>query len=354
MKTKTKMKLFDGSYVALGVTEDERFQILSQIVEEDLLPEPQELPGLAHKERVLLRTNVPDKKNARGETENLTRVAGTGSRDETTVGSFMKGIDIRELPPKLLFVSGKYPLFGGFGRADIFDELGYAYWIYDVYEYASETERTELQDSNLDVLEDASITDNGRSHGKPAKKEDYVTLLVRRIQEKGWNRDTCKQWFKSISHCLTPRQVSSYITSAMNQKNAIGRIEWFKDSDVRAKSIAYNKQMHILNTTDCNTGNNQRFLRTIVAMMQSYVKSGGQTQEYLLWNSQANSHESMDECHLAAEGIMNEFLELCKQFVFTMMLKDTVPCLPTKVLYQKINGTETVGSIVDYPATEEV
>ena len=107
--------------------------LLQKIVDEGLLPEPEETDGLVFVERVVLFTNQAIRKNSKGETQNPTRTAGTGSRDQTLVGSFQKGIDIREMPPKVIKCDLGLKLYGGFGRHEIFDDLGYEVWIYDVY-----------------------------------------------------------------------------------------------------------------------------------------------------------------------------------------------------------------------------
>ena len=66
------------------------------------IPEPEVVDGMEFIERKVLKTTVPNKKNKRGETQNLARQSGTGKRDETLLGSFEKGIDTREMPPKLI------------------------------------------------------------------------------------------------------------------------------------------------------------------------------------------------------------------------------------------------------------
>ena len=107
--------------------------LLQKIVDEGLLPEPEETDGLVFVERIVLFTNQAIRKNSKGETQNPTRTAGTGSRDQTLVGSFQKGIDIREMPPKVIKCDLGLKLYGGFGRHEIFDDLEYEVWIYDVY-----------------------------------------------------------------------------------------------------------------------------------------------------------------------------------------------------------------------------
>ena len=94
-----------------------------------------ELDGMKVVDRIVLPTDKPIRKNKKGETTNFTRSGGTGTRDESLVGSFEQGIDLTKFPPRLTKIGeDKYELFGGFGRSEIFKELDYKFWIYDVYE----------------------------------------------------------------------------------------------------------------------------------------------------------------------------------------------------------------------------
>jgi len=315
------------------------------------IPLPEIVDGMKWIDRKILETSVPNKKNKRGETQNLARQAGTGKRDETLLGSFERGIDVREMPPKLINEEGHLSLYGGYGRSVIFEELQYKVWVYDIYEY-DESTRNELQTNNLEVLEDAAISDNGSAKSKPAEKSDYVGLLVKRIQDHQWDRNQMQLWFDSIEHCLTKRQVVEYITAAIRKESAIGRIEWYKEHEINQIVKNFDPNMTILNTTDCENGNTQRFIRTSMSMMRSYINSKGVTQEYCLWNSQAVSHQEIDDANVAAESIMNNFVDTCVDFVSAMAKYQTKPCVPSKVVYQKIGGQSLVGEIVDYPALD--
>lgn len=311
------------------------------------IPAPEQVDGMRFVERKVLTTSTPNKKNKRGETQNLARQAGTGQRDETLLGSFEKGIDIREMPPKLINENGHISLYGGYGRADIFEELGYTVWVYDIYEY-DESTRNELQTNDLEVLEDAAISDNGSAKAKPAEKADYIGILIRRIKAHGWNRDQMVAWFNSIEHCLTKRQATTYITDAISKEMSMGRIESLKEHQVNQIVVNFDPSLIILNTTDAEKGNNQRFIRTARSMMRSYVNSGGKTQGYCLWNSKAYSHEHIDDAHSAAKNLMNEFVDECLEFAAAVNFFKTTPCEPQKVIFQKIGSDNLVGEVVDY------
>lgn len=315
------------------------------------IPEPEVVDGMEFIERKVLKTSIPNKKNKRGETQNLARQSGTGKRDETLLGSFEKGIDTREMPPKLINEDGHLYLYGGYGRAAIFEELGYSAWIYDNYKF-NQSKRNSLQSTNVEVLEDAAISDNGSAKSKPAQKSDYVSILVRRIRDHGWNRDQMEAWFANIEHCLTKRQVTEYITSAIRTETAQGRIEWYNEKEINKKVLNEDPSLIILNTTDAEKGNNQRFIRTLWSMMDSYVQSNGKTQSYCFWNSQACSHEDIDDAHFAAENLMNEYVSDILKFAAAVNYHETKPCQPTKVVFQKHGCDKLVGDVVDYPAID--
>ena len=143
------------------------------------------------------------------------------------------------MPPKVIKCDLGLKLYGGFGRHEIFDDLEYEVWIYDVYRECVDT-RNELQTGIDDVLEDASISDNGSFKSKPATKDDYVNILTKRINTQGWDTKKCEQWFESIEHCLNDKQISEAFNKdrwayAIDHKYDLGKlnmqIEWSKTSD---------------------------------------------------------------------------------------------------------------------------
>jgi hypothetical protein len=308
------------------------------------LPEPDlEIDGLRFVRRSVKKTSETNRKNKNNETQNVARVGGTGRRDETLVGSFEKGIDIREMPPKLVDNN----LYGGYGRHEIFDELKYKFWVYDEYEYCLEC-RNELQKNDDEVLEDAALSDNGNAKSKPATKSDYVSILIKRIQKHKWNRDQMKSWFDSIDHCLTNENVREYISSAIKAEKALGCVEWFASHSVEQLVAKNCPEVTLLNTTRANTGNSQRFIRSLPAMMRSYIESKGKTQEYCLWNSQAESHLEIDESAAAMVKLMNDSVDLILEFAACHTYFKTTTCKATKLVTQKIGVDAKVGEVVDY------
>jgi len=320
------------------------------------IPDPEEFDGMRFVERIVLSTRAPNKKNKEtGESHNLARNGGTGNRDKSLFGSFSHGIDTREMPPKVVFDDGQDYLYGGFGRADIFAELKYNFWIYDRYEYTEEN-RNFLQKDSVDVLQDAAISDNGKPSSKAPSKSDYVSILVDRIIKYKWCNVEMQKWFDSINHCLTKEQISEYIKDSVSREKALGRVEWSKSYVVEQLLKKEFPEVTLLNATNAETGNTQRFTRTLIAMMQSYIDSEGKTQEYCLWNSAAESHEQLDDALKAIDKNMKSIVELMVDFVDTYRAqlrknKQHRPCNPTKRLTQKIGVDKIVGKIVDFTSS---
>ena len=320
--------------------------LLKTIVDDKLLPEPEEIDGLTFVGREILFTDQPNRKNKKGETINFTRTAGTGSRDQTLVGSFQRGIDIREMPPKVLRTILGDDLFGGFGRHEVFEILGYLVWIYDVYRESTQT-RNYLQAELNDVKEDAAISDNGGFKSKPATKEDYVRILTKRIQSQKWTTDTCKQWFKTIDHCLSNKQINEYISTAQLKEKADGVIEDIPQKTAASLVKNHDPKLGLLNVTDAERDNLQRLLRCLPAIMNGYINSKGRTQEFAAFHTSTPSHESIDKSIIGGQKIIKDLLDLIDDFQAARNFYKTDACRLTKVVYQKINAKHKVKSIID-------
>lgn len=324
----------------------------------DKMPEPEkELDGMAFKERVILLTNSPNKKNpVDNSNTNVARNGGTGNRDSSQIGSFSQGIIPKEKPPRTLWdeKTQQDHLWGGFGRSETFAELGYKYWVYDRYSYDSST-RNKFQKSDLDVLEDQAISDNGTPASKPPSKNDYLGILVRRIEENGWDKDDCMGWFDTVNHCLTKEQIRDYSTDAIKRHKALGRIEWFKENEVKQEISASAAETIILNTANGHKGNTQRFLRTLPSSMKAYIESQGSPQEYTFWNSNASSHEELDDSHSMIDRYMKDLPELMVDFVEIYRFKSKFdkshrPFIPKNQINQKITGeaSDYLGKVIEY------
>ena len=331
-------------FVGIPSIEQEQDAVLKSAI--NRLPQPEELDGLKHKERKVLRTDQPIKTDKNGNTLNPTRVSGTGSRDQSLTGSFEKGIDVRELPPKVLKINEGLQLFGGFGRSLIFEELNYKFWIYDVYEDDA-IGRNELQSNASEALEDASISDNGSFKSKPAVKDDYVRILVKRISSQKWDDEKCIQWFDTIEHCLKAPQIKEYIASAKLRNKADGVIEDVKVGTASKIASDYDPTLNVLNVTDTENNNWQRFLRTLPGLMNGYINSKGKTQEFAAFHTATPSHNAIDESIAKGQVVIDDVLDLITRFENARRFYETTPCRLSKVVYQKIGGEHQVKTLVD-------
>lgn len=310
------------------------------------LPLYEELDGLKYVERIVLRTDQPIRTDKNGNTLNPTRVAGTGSRDQSLYGSFEKGIDVRELPPKVLKTNEGFILFGGFGRSQIFEDLNYRFWIYDVYQNDTSA-LNNLQSGISDALEDASISDNGSFKSKPAQKDDYVRILIKRQRSQKWDDKNCVDWFDTIEHCLTPQQIKEYIASARLKNKADGVIEDVKVGTASKIATDFDPTLSVLNVTDTENNNWQRFLRSLPGLMNGYINSKGKTQEFASFHTATPSHSAIDESIAAGQDVMDDVMDLISRFEDARRFYKTDPCKLSKVVYQKIGGEYKVKTLVD-------
>ena len=325
-----------------------------KIIEESMKYAPPETrPGEKWIERVPMLTKDVNRTDSNGDNKNLVRFENPGDRENT--GSFQKGIDVRELPPHTLEnpETNEDDLNGGYGRFETFAQLGYKVWLIDRYE-PDEESRSEFQKTHEDVREDSALSSNGRDKGSIAKKKDYVGVLRNKIDKYQWDKSECENWFeKGIKHSLSRDQIRDYIKTAIREENAKNRMNWPKDYEVNQYlKDSGKKNVSILNTTHAETGNDQRFVRSLLPMMKSYNKKQ-ETQKYCLYNTQADTHEKFDLANGEMVKMMTNHLDTILRFASLVSLKrlDNPDYTPYKVAYrvtQKI-GKEKINQIVDYP-----
>ena len=291
------------------------------IIEESLeRTPPQNRPGEKWVGRVAMPINQPNRKNKNGESTNNARAENPGTRE---TGPFERGVDIRELPPHTLYneETKEDDLIGGYGRYEVFCFHGYPVWMYDRY-VSDPSTRTPRQRDDEDVKSDSGLSSNGSFRGKPSVKKDYVSALVGKIKKYAWKRDQCKSWFDhDIKHCLSKDQVKEYISDAIRIENADGRVEWYKENDVAQALTSKKVKAAVLNTSDADKGNDQRYLRTILAQMRGYVESSQNglseeecVQKYCTHNTKASTHDQIDSSHKGAVKIANDALNLILTF----------------------------------------
>lgn len=323
-----------------------------------------ELDGMKVVDRIVLPTDKPIRKNKKGETTNFTRSGGTGTRDESLVGSFEQGIDLTKFPPRLTKIGeDKYELFGGFGRSEIFKELDYKFWIYDVYEVDTKN-RNKFQMNAEDIKEDAALADNGFAASKPLKKADYLRALKKRIRslelsdnEEG--RNTLKEWLKTVTNCVSKTTATDYVNDAFLQlAQEDGNLESVKPDQVKSAAMQINPRLMVINTTDCvnangKVGNTQRLARLLHPAAKQYVATKKPV-EFVLHNSTCTSHEMIDQQNQGAQAMLDEvWKDISKMVGISMSKGGENPFKANYVYNQKIGskGCNTIQSFNQYEWT---
>ena len=334
--------------------------------EPPLLIPSEELHGLRHIERKCVRLSDITTKDTFGQTLNNTRTGGTGTRDESLLGSLEKGIDISKFPPRVLKNESGLTLFGGFGRFEIFDELNYKYWIIDIYE-EDVASRTEFQFTTQDVKAHGALADNAFTAAKALKKADWLRAFQNVIKSYEENKgvklvnnesgiETLNSWLKTIPNCLTKQQSTDYINDAFLSSMQEGVLESVKPDKVKRAALDVDKNLIVLNTADAgnkdgSVGNKQRLIRTLGAAAKRFVKSGGKTQEYVLHNGTCTSHEEIDYQNSLTQAMIDEVYEdLKKMVLLAEYTGNKQPLKATHVYNQKIGtkGCNTIQSFSEY------
>ena len=326
-----------------------------------------ELDGMEVVDRIVLPTDKPIRTNAKGETTNDTRVSGTGTRDESLIGSFEQGIDLTKFPPRLIKIGEDeqgndiYELFGGWGRSEIFEVLDYRFWIYDVYEVDTE-KGNKFQMNAEDIKEDAALADNGFAASKPLKKADYIKALKKRIRslelsdnEKG--RETLKAWLKTVTNCVSKATANDYVTDAFLQlAQEDGNLESVKPDQVKSAAMLINPRLMILNTTDCvnsqgKVGNTQRLARLLHPAAKQY-NATKKPVEFVLHNSTCTSHEMIDDQNQGAQDMLDEVWKDISMMVGTSMAKGGENPFKANYVYNQKIGTKGCNTIQSFDKYE--
>ena len=326
-----------------------------------------ELDGMKVYDRIVIPTDKPIRKNEKGETTNFTRSGGTGTRDESLVGSFEKGIDLTKFPPRLIKIGEDeqgddiYELFCGWGRSEIFEVLDYRFWIYDVYEVDTE-KGNKFQMNAEDIKEDAALADNGFAASKPLKKADYIKALKKRIRslelsdnEEG--RNTLKEWLKTVTNCVSKATANDYVTDAFLQlAQEDGNLESVKPDQVKSAAMQINPRLMVLNTTDCvndttgKVGNTQRLARLLHPAAKQY-NATKKPVEFVLHNSTCTSHEMIDRQNQGAQDMLDQvWKDISKMVGISMSKGGENPFKANYVYNQKIGskGCNTIQSFNQY------
>ena len=314
---------------------------------------PEEVAGMTFHSREVLSVSKPVRRNGEDNSNlNLTRTTNPDRDNLNTIET--RGLNVTCYPPKTLITNPEElepewgeDLFGGYGRSGKFDELGISFWVYD--RYLPSEEYGAMQSCPEDRAEDGGISDNGKVSSKPPTKEDYVSLSMVKMQRHGWKEPELRQWYYSIDHALSDKQVSAYITDAIRRKNAAGRIEWKDQKHVKqqAKTQKLGKLIPI-NTDGAEDGNRQRFERMLIPAMKAYVENH-ETQNLCLHNTKVSNHQDYDDANEAMVELIEKDLELVLKFVDAWRFFKIDPIKVTHRVAEKIGSDKEIGKIIPYP-----
>ena len=332
-----------------------------EIIEKTLKYSPPiEEDGLIWEERVVLSVSHPSRKTGDDySSKNASRVNKPNRDNLITIHT--RGINVTCKPLKTVIINPDKPkeewkddLTGGYGRSQYFDELGIPCWVYDRYRIGDD--KGEFQEDDGDVVDDTKLTDNAKAGGSQNTKADYVVAAVGKIDKYGvkkWNKNKIKNWLTHVSKGeLSDKQVSSYADDAHRKVKARGRIDHDCSIENHVKKQAKEQKLGKiipLNTDGADKqGNRQRIQRKIFAMMRDYIDSGGQTQNFAVFNSIATTHEEFDNDNSAMVNILDEELALIQEFASKRLEFGTKPGQITHVLGQRIKTDNPVNSLFPY------
>tara|TARA_R100001082_G_scaffold876_1_gene701 strand:- start:167 stop:1243 length:1077 start_codon:yes stop_codon:yes gene_type:complete len=321
---------------------------------------PIEEDGLEHLERVVLPVSHPNRKSG-DDNSSLNASRTTKPKRDNLITIHTRGINVTCKPLKTVITNPDKPreewkddLTGGYGRSAYFDELGIPCWVYDRYRISDA--KGEFQEDDGDVVDDTKLTDNAKSGGSQNTKDDYVAAAVGKIDKYGvkkWDKNKLKNWLTHVSKGeLSDKQVSSYADDAHRKVKARGRIDHDCSVENHVKKQAKEQKLGKiipLNTDGADKqGNRQRIQRKIFAMMRDYIDSGGQTQNFAVFNSIATTHEEFDNDNSAMVNILDEELALIQEFASKRLEFGTKPGQITHVLGQRIKTDNPVNSLFPY------
>tara|TARA_R100000908_G_C3755346_1_gene149788 strand:+ start:4254 stop:5267 length:1014 start_codon:yes stop_codon:yes gene_type:complete len=299
-----------------GVPKELRQQI------EELLPEPQEVPGwkfAGYKWRKLTQINTKD---SNGNTDNSVRIAGTGD-NQTLEVSLAKGIDTSVLTPSIYGIDD---LLNGFNRLKNLKQLGYKEWIFAQYE-ENDLTKTEFQDSLRERLQDARASMN--------KGFGQKVITVTEIEELGRERfehredrekDTIKRWIYTLDLNLSPQQVEGIAAKICKDFARRGIIDSYSRTEAQLFLDELGIGADLLNTYGINgeKADPTRALRTIYQVMKNYVDNVD-TMNIALFDSQASSHEELEANRQRTIALLDEMDQLVLNYAAARVANLKVP-----------------------------
>lgn len=276
---------------------------------ESQLPDPLKVPGWkfnCYRWRLLTQINTKD---SEGNTDNSVRISGTGDNAELQ-DSLRKGIDITE------FTASIYPndnLMNGFNRLKNLLEIGYKEWIFAEY-VEDQLSRTEFQESFEDCLDDFRASANRGKGQKVITDKEVEELGRKRFQNrKDKSKQSISRWIRSLDLNWSGQKIDGVSNKICKDFTRKGVIESYNRDE--AQQFLTNKGIgaDLLNTKDST-----RVARLYPQIMKNFVKNGV-TMDLALFDSDACSHEELDNRRNETIDELKEYDELVMQYAVKRM-----------------------------------
>lgn len=282
-------------------------QLRSEI--ESKLPEPLKVPGwkfVDYRWRLLSQINT---KNSEGKTDNSVRISGTGDNADLQ-DSLRKGIDITELTPSI------YPndnLMNGFNRLKNLIEIGYKEWIFAEY-VEDQLSRTEFQESFEDCLDDFRASANKGKGQKVITDKEVEELGRKRFQNrKDQSKQAISKWIRTLDLNWSGQKIDGVSNKICKDFTRKGVIESYNRDEAQQFLNDKGIGADLLNTKDST-----RVARLYPQIMRNFVKNGV-TMDLALFDSDACSHEELDNRKKETIDELKEYDELVMQYAVKRM-----------------------------------
>lgn len=277
---------------------------------ESSLPQPLVVPGwkfVDYRWRLLSQINTKD---ADGNTDNTVRISGTGD-SETLQNSLRKGIDVTELTPSI------YPndnLINGFNRVKNLLEIGYTEWIFAEY-VEDESTRTEFQDCFSDALDDFRASANKGKGQKVISDKEVEELGRKRFQNrKDKTKQSIVKWIRTLDLNWSGQKIDGVANRIFKDFSRKGVIESFNREEAQQFLTDNGIGADLLNTKDST-----RVARLYPQIMRNFV-ANGTTMDLALFDSDACSHEELDQRQKDTIEELKEMDELVMQYAAKRMM----------------------------------
>jgi hypothetical protein len=277
---------------------------------ESKLPEPLKVPGWkfnGYQWRLLSQINTKD---SEGNTDNSVRISGTGD-NETLQISLRKGIDVNKLTPSI------YPndnLMNGFNRIKNLLEIGYKEWIFAEY-VEDESTRSEFQESFEECLDDFRAAANAGDGQKVISDKEVEELARKRFgHRKDQSKQSIAKWIRTLDLNWSGQKIDGVANKVSKDFTRKGVIESYNRDEAQQFLNDNGIGADLLNTKDST-----RVARLYPQIMRNFVKNGV-TMDLALFDSDACSHEELDNRQKETLDELKEYDELVMQYAAKRML----------------------------------